>query len=326
MRSLVRLMIDLLRQDTRTAVRTLWKHRGFTAFATLSLALGIGANTALFSLVDRLLLRSLPVSEPDRLVEVQQTISRLGIHKAITGASPAAFEAVRAHPEIFSAVVGFEYLDRPEVRIGGAVEPNRRLAQVSANFFRDLGIQPSVGRVPAATDDAVAIVSDAWWRERFGARADALGRAMTVDGESFTIVGVAPARVPRPVDRHGHRRLDRVARTGHAADDRAPRAGRRRGAGTGGGGGGVPAARAGAARGDAVGRRHAAPRSCRPDVACRSSGSSTSGRCSPSRPSWWSCSSSPAPTSATCSCCATPGVAASWRCGWRWGRDARGWC
>ena len=194
MRALVRLIVDLLRQDTRTAVRTLWKHRGFTAFATVSLALGIGANTALFSLVDRLLLRSLPVSEPGRLVEVQQTISRLGIQKAITGASPAAFEAVRAHPEIFSAVVGFEYLDRPVVTIGGADEPNRRLARVSANFFRDLGIQPAVGRVPEAADDAVAIVSDAWWRERFGASSDALGRAITVDGQSYTIVGVAPAR------------------------------------------------------------------------------------------------------------------------------------
>ena len=167
----------MLGQDTRTAVRTLWKHRGFTAFATLSLALGIGANTALFSLVDRLLLRSLAVSEPARLVEVQRTISRLGIQKTITGASPAAFEAVRAHPEIFAAVVGFEYLDRPMVTIGGASEPNRRLARVSANFFRDLGIQPAVGRAPEATDDAVAIVGDAWWRERFGASADALGRA-----------------------------------------------------------------------------------------------------------------------------------------------------
>ena len=193
MRALVRLMIDLLWQDTRTAVRTLWKHRGFTVFATVSLALGIGANTALFSLVDRLLLRSLPVSEPDRLVEVQQTISRLGIKKAVTGASPAAFDAVRAHPEIFSAVVGFEYLDRPAVTIGGAVEPPRRLARVSANFFRDLGIQPAVGRVPEATDDAVAVVGDAWWRDRFGASSEALGQAMTVDGRTYTIVGVAPA-------------------------------------------------------------------------------------------------------------------------------------
>ena len=193
MRALVRLIVDLLRQDTRTAVRTLWKHRGFTAFATVSLALGIGANTALFSLVDRLLLRSLPVSEPGRLVEVQQTISRLGIQKAITGASPAAFDAVRAHPEIFSAVVGFEYLDRPVVTIGGADEPNRRLKRVSANFFPDLGVQPAVGRAPEAADDAVAIVSDAWWRERFAAGTDALGRAMTVDGQAYTIVGVAPA-------------------------------------------------------------------------------------------------------------------------------------
>jgi predicted permease len=193
MRALVRLTIDVLRQDGRTAVRTSWQHRGFTAFATLTLALGIGANTAIFSLVDRLLLRSLPVSDPGRLVEVQQTISRLGITKAVTGASPAAFEAVRAHPEIFSAAVGFDYLDRPAVTVAGAVESDRRLARVSANFFRDLGIQPAVGRVPDAADDAVAIVGDAWWRRRFGASSGALGQAITVNGQTYTIVGVAPA-------------------------------------------------------------------------------------------------------------------------------------
>ena len=104
MRALVRLIVDLLRQDTRTAVRTLWKHRGFTAFATVSLALGIGANTALFSLVDRLLLRSLPVSEPDRLVEVQQTISRLGIQKAITGETLQVFAAGLAAGLVLAAI------------------------------------------------------------------------------------------------------------------------------------------------------------------------------------------------------------------------------
>ena len=192
--AMVRLIRDVMRQDAWMAVRTLWKHRGFTAFATLSLALGIGANTALFSLVDRLLLRSLAVSEPGRLVEVQQTISRLGINKAITGASPAAFDAVRAHPEIFAAVIGFDDLDRPVVTIDGADQPNRRLAEVSADFFRDLGIRPAIGRLPEAGDDAVAIVGDAWARERFGDVSGALGRSMTVDGEAYTIVGVAPAR------------------------------------------------------------------------------------------------------------------------------------
>ena len=68
-----------------------------------------------------------------------------------------------------SSAVGFGYLDRPQVTIAGAVEPNRRLSRVSANFFHELGIQPAVGRLPEATDDAVAIVGDAWWRERFGA-------------------------------------------------------------------------------------------------------------------------------------------------------------
>ena len=91
------------------------------------------------------------------------------------------------------AVAGFESLDRPVVTIGGADEPNRRLAKVSSNFFHELGIPASVGRVPEATDDAVAIVGDAWWRERFSASSDALGKAMTVDGQTYTIVGVAPA-------------------------------------------------------------------------------------------------------------------------------------
>ena len=150
------LVVDRLRQDTRSAVCLLWKHRGFTAFATLSLALGIGANTALFSLVNRLLLRSLPVSGPDRLVEVQQTISRLGIKKAVTGASPAAFDAVRAHPEIFSAVVGFEYLDRPVVTIaarsnrsGGSCRCRPTSSATSASSRRS-------DASPRATDDAVA--------------------------------------------------------------------------------------------------------------------------------------------------------------------------
>ena len=325
MRALVRLMIDLLRQDTRTAVRTLWKHRGFTAFATLSLALGIGANTALFSLVDRLLLRSLPVSEPGRLVEVQQTISRLGIQKAITGASPAAFAAVRAHPEIFSAVVGFEDLDRPAVTMGGADEPNRRLTRVSANFFRDLGIQPAIGRAPEAADDAVAIVSDAWWRERFGASFDALGQAITVDGQSYTIVGVAPARF---------RGLSIDTATDGWIVSRAPATLRmiaRLAPGV-----GAEQARAAA---EVVFRQlaQAQPEAMRWGDDMRTTlvpagrglsqlGSSTSARCSRSRPSSSSCSSSRAPTSATCSCCATPGVVASWPCGWRWAPDARGWC
>ncbi len=185
-------LLDVVAHDVRMAVRTLWKHRGFTTFATLSLALGIGANTALFSLVDGLLLRSLPVREPARLVEVQQTISRLGMKKAITGASPAAFDAVRAHPEIFDAVAGFDDVDRPVVAIDGVAEPERRLARVSANFFADLGIAPRLGRMPAAADDAVIVISDAWWRGRFDARPDALGRPVSVNGQAYTIVGVAP--------------------------------------------------------------------------------------------------------------------------------------
>jgi putative ABC transport system permease protein len=184
----------MLAHDARMALRTLWTHRGFTIFATLSLALGIGANTALFSLVDGLLLRSLPVREPARLVEVQQAIARLGIVKPITGASPAAFDAVRSHPEIFEAVVGFDDVDRSVVTIDGVTEPERQLARVSADFFAELGIAPRLGRVPSAADDAVIVISDAWWRDRFDARPDALGRSVMVNGQAYTVIGVAPPR------------------------------------------------------------------------------------------------------------------------------------
>ena len=184
----------MLLQDVRSALRTLWKSRGFTVFATLSLGLGIGANTAFFSLVDGLLLRSLAVHEPFRLVEVQQTISRLGIHKSSSSASPGIFEAVRARRDVFAGVVGFQALNRPTVAIDGADAPERRIDQVSDDFFSELGVTPAIGRVPQAGDDAVAVISHAWWRTGFDASPAALGRVMTIDGRTYTIVGVAPPR------------------------------------------------------------------------------------------------------------------------------------
>src|SRR6266542_2817434 len=140
--------LEVLAQDLRYAVRMLWKSRAFTCIATLSLALGIGANTALFSLVDDLLLRSLPVRGPDRLLQVQQTVSGLGIRKVGNLFSKPTFDYVRMHNQVFAEIVGFNYLDRPAVSIDGVAEPSRQVEQVSENFFRDLGIMPIVGRTP----------------------------------------------------------------------------------------------------------------------------------------------------------------------------------
>ena len=267
MRTLVRLIVDLLRQDTRSAVRSLWKHRGFTAFATLSLALGIGANTALFSLVDRLLLRSLAVREPDRLVEVQQTISRLGIQKALTVRRRRPSMPCARVREIFPAWSASRSSNGRWSTIDGADEPERRLNHVSDDFFSELGITAGHRPGPQATDDAVGnhqrrLVAHAIQRQSRGA-----GPVMTVDGRTYTIVGVAPPQF-RGLALDNATDAWIVARARPAADDRAARARRHARAGPGGGAGAVPAARAGRCRGRSAGATTYAPRSCRPAGAC----------------------------------------------------------
>src|SRR6266542_321787 len=186
--------LDVCAQELRYAVRMLKKSPAFTGIVTLSLALGIGANTALFSLVDDLLLRSLPVREPDRLVQLQVTTPGAGLRKVRTLLPTPAFEHVRTSNQVFAAIVGFDYLDRPVVTIDGAGEPSRQVEQVTENYFRDLGVTPIVGRMPDPSDERVAIISYVLWHARFGGSADVLGRAMNVDGQPCTIIGVAPPR------------------------------------------------------------------------------------------------------------------------------------
>jgi predicted permease len=187
-------LLDALAQDVRYAVRVLWKSPAFTGIVTLSLALGIGANTALFSLVDDLLLRSLPVYQPERLVQVRQTVRGPGFKKVGPTFPREAFDYVRAHNQVLSEVVGFNQLNHPVVTVDGALEPPRRVERVSDNFFRDLGVMPSLGRTPEPSDDAVAIINDGLWRSRFGRSNTVIGRVLTVDGQPYTIIGIAPPR------------------------------------------------------------------------------------------------------------------------------------
>jgi macrolide transport system ATP-binding/permease protein len=184
-------LLDMLAQDLRYAIRMLWKTPAFTGIVTLSLALGIGANTALFSLVDDLLLRSLPVRDPDRLVQVQQTSTMMGIRKTGIPFTKPAFDYIRTHNQVFAEIVGVNVLERPTVSIDGVSEPGRRVEQVSDNFFRDLGVAPVVGRTPESSDDAVAVLSHGLWRARFGSSPDVVGRALTIDGQTYPIIGVA---------------------------------------------------------------------------------------------------------------------------------------
>jgi predicted permease len=186
-------VVEVLAQDLRYAVRMLWKSPAFTCIAALSLGLGIGANTALFSLIDDLLLRSLPVREPDRLVQVCRLMTGLGIRKPVSF-SRREFDDIRVRNPVFSEVVGFNRLDRPAVSVDGVTEPSREVERVSENFFSDLGVSLIAGRPPRTTDGAVAIISYRLWRARFDDSPNVLGRVITIDGQAYSVVGIAPAR------------------------------------------------------------------------------------------------------------------------------------
>jgi predicted permease len=186
-------IFDRLMQDLKYSLRMLWKTPVFTAVVALSLALGIGANTALFSLVDDLLLRSLPVRDPERLVQVRQVGLALGFRKPMEVFGPEGFDAMRDRNDALTDIVGFARLDRPAVLVDGEHEPGGDVQQVSANFFRDLGVVPAIGRVPEASDAAVGVLSYGWWQARFGGRPAVLGKLVTVNGQACEIVGVAPA-------------------------------------------------------------------------------------------------------------------------------------
>jgi putative ABC transport system permease protein len=123
-------VLDALAQDLRYAGRILRKNPVFTGIVTLSLALGIGANVALFSLVDDLLLRSLPVRDSKRLVQVRQVATGFGVTKVGSAFPQPAFEYIRAHNQLLSEILGFSQFDRPVVAIDGVVEPPRQVEGV----------------------------------------------------------------------------------------------------------------------------------------------------------------------------------------------------
>ncbi len=181
-------LIDDLFKDARYALRLLSRSPGFAVTAILSLALGIGANTAIFSLVDAVLLRSLPVTRPEELVflTVAGTEGR-------TGAPPyPCFERVRSEAPAFAGMAAFA-ADELRVEIDGAVE--QVFGQVaSGNYFDLLGVRPIAGRVMTLADEtldpAVAVVGYGFAERRFGRAAAAIGRTIVFKHRAFTIVGV----------------------------------------------------------------------------------------------------------------------------------------
>ena len=185
--------MDQLLTDIRYGFRSLLKRPAFTAIALLTLALGIGVNSAIFSAVDSILLRPLPLKDPDRLVSVWEQTLRDGIQQ--NEVAPANFFDLRAQNQSFEEIAAFGPND---VNLTGAGEPERLDGQmVSANVFSILGVAPALGRTFAPEEDQlghehVVVLSDSLWQRRFNRDPAIINRAVTLNGESFTIVGVMP--------------------------------------------------------------------------------------------------------------------------------------
>ncbi len=184
----VRLLVDL-GQDLRYAVRMMMKNPGFTAVTMITLALGIGATTAIFSVVDGVLLKPLPYAEPDRLIVVFEQNSPSNQWPL----SVVDYQAIEEQQRSFESVAG---LDRGRAILTGGDQPERiRIGGVTADWFNTLGIHPVEGRGFRAGEDVpgaerVAVISHAFRERYFGNATDVLGRTITLDGDDHTVVGV----------------------------------------------------------------------------------------------------------------------------------------
>jgi hypothetical protein len=190
------LALDALVRDARFALRVLRKSPVFTATAVLTLALGIGANATVFSMVDALLLRSLPYPEPERLAVVSTVYrSPEGGGGEQTSQDGHTWEALRDHAELSDLAVS-GYPTGVNLFAGGrAVHLEQQ--RVSAGFFRVLGVAPRIGREFAPEEDrpggpAVALLSHGLWRSAFGGDPSIVGGTVLLAGEPHTVVGVMP--------------------------------------------------------------------------------------------------------------------------------------
>ena len=208
-------------QDLRYGLRVLLKNPGFTAVAVIALALGIGANSAIFSVVNTVLLRPLPYKDPERLVMVWEDDAKHGYPND----TPAAANYIdwREQNQVFE---GMAAIADQSFNLTGAGDPERLDGRrVSASLFPLLGVEPQLGprvHCPKKTSPArtsVVVLSHGLWQRRFGADAGLIGKTLTLNGESIEVVGVMPPyfQFPQPRGRAvGAHRL-------HAAGGGQPR-------------------------------------------------------------------------------------------------------
>lgn len=184
--------LSILRRDVSFALRGLRRAPGFVAVAALCLSLGIGANAAIYSVIDAVLLRPLPFADPDRLVRVWP----------LGATPPGIYQIVRTESRSYAGLAG--YVDGHMVSLTGSGAPARyTAADVTANLFDVLGVHAMLGRTFLPGDNAegrdhVVLLSHAVWREHFGAERAIIGSTVTIDGIARTIVGVMPDRFRFP--------------------------------------------------------------------------------------------------------------------------------
>ena len=191
-----RTSLDRLHQDLRYGLRMLRRSPGFTAAAVLSLALGIGANTAIFSVEDTLILRRLPVRSPERLV----VLNRIILTRPASIPYPM-FQRFRALSQVFDGMAAVCQLGRSNVMIhgpGGGLESGLlRVNLVSGTYFPMLGVNAAIGRIITPSDDRVpgghpvTVISYRYWERRFARAPDVVGRTLTLNNTTYTIVGIA---------------------------------------------------------------------------------------------------------------------------------------
>jgi predicted permease len=182
-------------QDLRYGLRMLRKTPGFTAVAILTLALGIGANAAIFSLIDAVMLRTLPVQNPEQLVLLVRARLDSGRPPDPSFSNPV-WQQIRDRQDIFSGVFASSNVSF-DLAQGGEAHSVKGL-YASGEFFNSLGVRPAAGRLLTSSDDVrgcpgVAVVSYGFWQEHFGGAQNAVGSMISLNRHSFPIVGVAPA-------------------------------------------------------------------------------------------------------------------------------------
>ena len=193
--------MESLWQDIRFGVRMLWKARGFTVVAIAALALGIGANTAIFSVVNAVMLRPLPFPQPSQLMDIYHVYPNIGLNHVTV--SPITLDFYRQNQKSFESIGAYSGYRAP-ANLTGSGEPQRvRSVGVMLDFFKTLGVNAALGRFITADDDQpgrnrVVVLGNGVWKRLFAGDPSVVGKTVTLDGTNYDVIGVMPESFDYP--------------------------------------------------------------------------------------------------------------------------------